>query len=104
MAMAISMQCGVRCDEYRACAKRGKNARRVPGRLAALAVVFAALVLMAYGQTWLLQEAPATPSELATATYAVGALSGSAVVAEPNANDIHPNANDPQPDDKDIAR
>jgi hypothetical protein len=86
MAMALSIGCVVRCDQYRARAKRPRNARRVSGRLAALAVVVAALVLMAYGQHWLLQQAPAAGSELAMATYAVDVLSDgvAAVATDPN--------------------
>ena len=102
MAMAISMECGVRCDEHRARTMRRRN--RVRGRLAAFAFAAAALVLMAYGQHWLMQQAPAAASELAAATYAVDALSGGTVVVDADANDIRPSANDTQPADKDIAR
>jgi hypothetical protein len=111
MAMAISIECSVRCTDFRTRAKRPGKMGRVGARLAAVAVATAALVLMAYGEHWLLQQAPATPSELAAATYAVDALSGGAVAVDANANDIHPNAqdvqpnsNDLQPEDKDIAR
>jgi hypothetical protein len=102
--MALSIECGARCDQYRARPKRPRNARRISGRLAALAIVIAAIVLMAYGQQWLLRQAPATPSELAAATYAVDALAGGAAVLDADANDIQPSANGFQPEDKDIAR
>jgi hypothetical protein len=95
--MALSIECGARCDQYRARPKRPRNARRISGRLAALAIVVAAIVLMAYGQQWLLRQAPAAGSELAVATYAVDALSDgvAAVATDPN---------DTQRDNKDIAR
>ena len=76
MAMAISIQCSVRCTEHRVHAKRNKKISRVGGRLIAFAMTAAALVLILYGEHWLLRHAPATPSELAAATYAVDALSG----------------------------
>ena len=104
MAMAISMQCSVRCAEHRVHAKRPRNMRRVGARLAALAAAAAALVLMSYGEHWLLQQAPATPSELAAAAYAVDTLAGGAVVMDADANDSQPSANGFQPEDKDIAR
>lgn len=104
MAMAISMQCSVRCAEHRVRATRPMNIRRAGARLAALAAVVAALVLMSFGEHWLLRQAPATPSELAAATYAVDALAGGAAVMDADANDIPPSANGFQPEDKDIAR
>ena len=104
MAMAISVQCSVRCAEHRARTKRPRNMRRVGARLAALAGVIAALVLMSFGEHWLLRQAPATPSEAAAAAYAVDALAGGSVVMDADANDIHPSANGFQPEDKDIAR
>ena len=76
MAMAISIQCSVRCTEHRVHAKRNRKMSRLGARLASFAVAAAALVLILYGQHWLLQQAPATPSELAAATYAVDALTG----------------------------
>jgi len=104
MAMAISMQCSVRCAEHRVHAERPANMRRMGARLAALAAVIAVLVLMSFGEHWLLRQAPATPSELAAATYAVDALADGAAVVDADANDIHPSANGFQPEDKDIAR
>ena len=104
MAMAISMQCIVRCAEHRVRATRPTNIRRAGARLAALAAVVAALVLMSFGEHWLLRQAPATPSELAAATYAVNALAGGAAVMDADANDIPASANGFQPEDKDIAR
>ena len=104
MAMAISLQCSIRCAEHRVGAKRPTNMRRAGARLAALAAVVAALVLMSFGEHWLLRQAPATPSELAAATYAVDALAGGAAVLDADANDIQPSANGFQPEDKDIAR
>lgn len=104
MAMAISIQCSVRCTEQRAYAKCPRNMRRAGVRLAAFAVAAAAVAVMSYGEHWLLQQAPATASELAAATYAVDALSGGAVVVDADANDIRPNANEIQRDDRDIAR
>ena len=104
MALAISMQCSVRCAEHRVRAKRPRNTRRVGARLAALAAAVAALVLMSVGEHWLLRQAPATPSELAAATYAIEALAGGAVVMDADANDIHPSANGFRPEEKDIAR
>ena len=97
MTMALSIECGARCDEYWARARGPRYARRISGRLAALAIMVAALVLIAYGQHWLLQQAPAAGSELAMATYAVDALSNgvAAVTAAPN---------DSRPDSKDITR
>ena len=59
MAMAISMQCSVRCAEHRVHAKRPRNMRRLGARLAALVVAAAALVLMSFGEHWLLRQAPA---------------------------------------------
>src|SRR6185312_8120378 len=102
MAMAISMQCSVRCAEYRMHAKRPRNTRRVGARLAALAAAVAALALMSFGEHWLLRQAPATPSELAAATYAVDALAGGAAVLDADANDIHESTNGFQREDKDI--
>jgi hypothetical protein len=104
MAMAISLQCSIRCAEHRVRAKRPTNMRRAGARLAALAAVVAALVLVSVGEHWLLRQAPATPSELAAATYAAEALVGSAVVQGADANDIPPGTNGFQPEDKDIAR
>jgi len=78
--------------------------RRLGARLAALVAAAAALVLMSFGEHWLLRQAPATPSELAAATYAVDALAGGAAVLDADANDIQPSANGFQPEDKDIAR
>ena len=104
MAMAISIQCSVRCSEQRAYAKRPRNMRRAGVRLAAFAVAAAAVAVMSYGEHWLLQQAPATASELVAATYAVDALSGGAVVVDADAKDIRPNANEIRRDDRDIAR
>ena len=104
MAMAISMQCGIVCTEYRVRAGRRRKRQRIRARVILLAVAAAMLVLMSYGEHWLLQQAPATPSELAAATYAVDALSGGAVVVDADANDLHPNTNDLRPEDKDLAR
>ena len=105
MAMAISMQCSsVRCPEHRIHAKRPRNTRRMAARVAALAAAIAVLALMSFGEHWLLRQAPATPSELAAATYAVDALAGGAAVVDADANDIHPNTNGFPPEDKDIAR
>jgi hypothetical protein len=78
--------------------------RRLGARLTALVAAAAALVLMSFGEHWLLRQAPATPSELAAATYAVDALAGGAAVLDSDANDIQPSANGFQPEDKDIAR
>ena len=95
MAMAISMECGVRCTEHRLRNGGHKRKRRIR-TLAAFAAAAAALVLITYGQHWLLQEAPATTSELAAATYAIDALSGGTAVAA--------DANGTNPDDKEVAR
>jgi hypothetical protein len=95
MAMAISMECGVRCAEYRLRTGRRKRKHHIR-TFAAFAAAAAALVLMTYGQHWLLQEAPATTSELAAATYAIDALSGGTAVAA--------DANGTNPDDKEVAR
>ena len=97
MAMTISIECGVRGDDYRACATRRRNGHRFRGRLAAFAFAAAALALMAYGQHWLLLQAPGAASELTVATYAVKALSGGTAAGDADATDT-------QPHGKDIAR
>jgi hypothetical protein len=93
MAMAISMECGLRCDDRRARTRR-KSVHHIRGRLAAFALAAAVLALMAYGQHWLLQQAPAAASELAMATYAVDALSGGAAATDARVNDTEPNGRD----------
>ena len=84
----------MRCDDRRACTKRRNSAHGVRGRLAAFAFTAAALALMAYGQHWLLQQAPAAASELAMATYAVDALSGGSAATDALANDTETNGKD----------
>lgn len=96
MAMAISMQCGVRCTEYRLRAGRRNKLHRIRARLTVFAAVAAALLLMAYGEQWMLQRAPASADELAVATYAVDALAGGVA--------IDASANDTNPVDEDIAQ
>ena len=97
MAMAISMQCGVRCTEYRLRARRRHQLQRIRARLTVFAVAAAALLLMAYAEQWMLQRAPTSANELTVAMYAVGALSGGAIAVDAPANDTNP-------EDEDIAR
>jgi len=58
MAMAISMQCSVRCAEHRVHAKRPRNMRCLGARLAALVAAAAALVLMSFGGIGLTSSLP----------------------------------------------
>ena len=60
MAMAISMQCGVPCTEYRVRAGRRNKLQRIRARLTAFAAAAAAVLLMAYGEQWMLRRAPAS--------------------------------------------
>ena len=97
MAMAISMQCGVRCTEYRLRARRRNQLQRIRARVTVFAVAAAALLLMAYAEQWMLQRAPTSADELTVATYAVDALSGGAIAGEATTSDTNP-------EDEDIAR
>ena len=92
MATAISMQCSLRCIQYRTGAGRRSKAHRIRARLAAFAVAAIALVLIVYGEHWLLRQAPAT-TVLAAAAYAIDALSGGAAAWESNVNDTNPDGN-----------
>lgn len=59
------------------CASRVKRRTAAIGaRLEALALVAVALLLVVYGEQWLLQQAPTTPDELMVATCMLDAVDG----------------------------
>src|SRR5882672_4889040 len=74
MATPMSMACTASCTAYRPRPPNHAKARRVGTRLTAFALAALALLLMLYGERWLLEQGPAATNELTVATCVVDAV------------------------------
>ena len=78
MATQLSMTCPRSSRGLR----RMRRAKASVGtRLATLAIATLALVLILYGQQWVLQQSPAAPNELTVAACILDAVNGDATPA-----------------------
>ncbi len=75
MALQLSITYSARYADWR-CRRAASRRRGLNARLAAFAIATALAVLTAYGERWMLSEAPAASNELVVAACAVEAVYG----------------------------